>query len=60
MIKQFAIMGAVAFGSYALIQKINNRPVLGGFSVMDTKGKEYQLNESKDGFLYDQFGGMWT
>lgn len=62
-IRSLAILGVAAFVAVKLVDHFSKgtaTPKPQGFSVTDMKGRELILNTGKNGYLYDQYGGLWT
>lgn len=61
--KNILIMGASALAFYFVMRQAVPAAVgatRGGARIMGTDGKAYTLEQDKNGFMRDQFGGMWT
>lgn len=64
MLKNFLILGGTAFAVYWLLMRPQNAVAAdtgaAGRSTVTTTGKPVTLYQGKDGFIYDQYGGMWA
>lgn len=65
MMKNFLILGGTAFGVYLLLTRVARAESVqpaasGGRTFTTTTGKTVTIIQGKDGYMYDQFGGMWT
>lgn len=64
MMKNFLILGGTAFGVYLLLTRVVRaegvQPAAGGRTFVTTTGKTVTITQGKDGFMYDQFGGLWV
>lgn len=65
--KNILIMGGVGVAVFMLMRNFSGQTVsasqaytAGGLKTTDTKGREIQFQLNKDGFLVDQFGGVWA
>lgn len=56
--KNGLMIAAAAAASYFLFKKLAQAAPSSGGGMMDTSGRSIQLTE-KNGYLRDQFGGLW-
>lgn len=58
--EKILLISVAAMAAYQLAKHFGNIEPMTRFNVIDMKGREYQLNEDKNGYMRDQFGGVWA
>lgn len=65
--KNILIIGGVGVAVYLLLNRAGVSAstgsaayTSGGLKTYDTQGREIQFQQNKDGWLVDQYGGVWA